>query len=387
MRDRILMLAGSYYPAIGGGELLNARHAQLLRAAGFDVRVVTAGPRAAALATDASGTPFEIVEGRNFAGFSVVPAAAIERSIEAFAPTLIYCAGPEPHDLSAVRAATRRRLPCALLYHADFRSDRLPSRLATRAYARYVARRFGATIVTTQAYRQRLVGRGLDPRRVTCVGMGVDTEFFTPPPAPRSHDRARLLFVGRLDANHTYKRLDLLLQANAELLRRGIAVDLTVIGEGDRREAFERLARELGTPNATFAGAVDDTRLRLAYREHDLLVLPSPSPSEGFGLVVLEAYACGCPVVANAAAGCSEAVAASGVGALWKGADAPALAAAIESALHDERSRAEIAARARAYAVAGHAWSSVGERLSAALCELLGAGKRVPAARIEGGHA
>jgi glycosyltransferase involved in cell wall biosynthesis len=147
---------------------------------------------------------------------------------------------------------------------------------------------------------------------------------------------------------------------------------LTIVGDGDRRASFERMTGEFGLSDAVrFLGQIDDRGLRDAYQNADLLVLPSPSESEGFGLVVLEAYACGCPVVTNRAAGSGEVVAASGCGALWEGDDAGDLAAAIERVLADATPRAEVAAAARSYAQAHHSWQAVGDRLSAALSQAI----------------
>ncbi len=371
LRERILMLVGSYYPQIGGGELLNARHAQLLRAAGYDVEVLVGGERASPARADAFGTPYEIVEARPFAGFSLVPRARVEREIEAFAPSIVYCAGPEPHDVYVPGLAARRGIRSALLYHADFRGDRFASRVATRAYGALAARRFDAVVATTHAYAARLAARGIDPRRIAYAGMGVDTERFAPPPAYPQRERKRALFVGRLDAKHTYKRLDLLLDAHRLLERAGFAFDLTVVGDGERRSKFEAMARDLGGGGVEFAGAVGDEALARAYRESDVLVLPSPSASEGFGMVVLEAYAAGCPAVVNAAAGSAEVVSASGCGAVWAGGDAAGLARAIERVLRDPAPRASVAAKARAFVEGEYAWSAVGKRLAACMESLL----------------
>ena len=368
------MVAGSYHPHVGGGELLNARHARLLREAGYDVRVLV-GRSGGEAGVDPWGTPYEPIEPRRIAGFSAIPASQIARVAGEFQPSLLYFAGPEPHDIFGLRVASRLRIPAALLYHADFRSDRASSRLATRAYTALGARRFDAVVTTTNAYRQRLLARGLDERRVTCAGMGVDLEFFSPPADFTRDGPARALFVGRLDSQHTYKRLDLLLGAADILARRGIALDAAIVGDGDRREHFEAQARELGLRGVRFLGQVDNERLRAAYRESDLLVLPSPSESEGFGMVVLEAFACGCPAVTHAAAGGSEAVRASGRGAVWEGSGAAALAEAMEIALRGNQTRAQAAAQVRGYVETAHSWNAVGGHLTAALAPLLRQGQ------------
>jgi glycosyltransferase involved in cell wall biosynthesis len=370
--SRVLFVAGGYYPEIGGGELLNARHAQLIRDAGYDVKVVVPRIPGVAAGVDAWGTPFEPTERWNLANFRLIPPSVVEREIETFEPSLIYFAGPHPHDVYALPIAHRRKLPCVALYHADFRSDRAFSRLATSFYAASTARYFEALCVTTHAYGQRLRERGVDAQRIAYVGMGVDVDFFVPSETRADASQAQLLFVGALDDNHTYKRLDLLLHAVKRLLDEGIACSLTIVGDGNARAAFEREAKALQLGDATkFRGKLDNESLRAAYQHADVLVLPSPTQAEGFGMVVLEALACGCPVVTSHAAGASEVVRESGIGALWDGLDIRDLSRAIRETIEAPSPRAEIAKRARSFALT-HSWRAVGERLAAAIGSKVG---------------
>lgn len=361
------MLTGGYHPEVGGGEALNMRHAQLLRAAGFDVKVLVPEVTGAGLAVDPLGSTYESTERWRLANFRMIPAGMMASELKTFKPHVAYFAGPQPQDFYGLRLTRKHRVRSALLYHADFRSDRLTSRIITQAYAWSTARRFDVVCATTEANVRRLVSRGVAPSHIRNVGMGVDVDFFRPPEPPRSQ-RSHLLFVGRIDANHTYKRLDLLIRSFAHLHAGRPDLRLTVIGDGDRRAEFEALSRSLGVATAvTFAGQVVDERLRHAYQEADLLVLPSPSSGEGFGLVVLEAYACGTPVVTSRMAGSSEVVTASGCGGLWNGVDPNDLTATIDAALSDPRPRAEVSRQARAYVEEGHGWAAVGARLADAI--------------------
>jgi glycosyltransferase involved in cell wall biosynthesis len=382
LTNRILVVAGSYYPEVGGGELLDQWHARLLREAGFAVEVLVAGDAEGA-GTDPFGTPYRCVPARRLRGFRVLPRRAIAAALDAFAPCVLYLTGPHPHDGVAAAVARRRGIPTALLYHADFRTDRVLSRLATRWYARTIARRIDRICVTTQAYEQRLHGRGIARDRIAYVGMGVDVETFVPRDRYTDDAERTLLFVGRLDANHTYKRLDLLLEAMRALRQRGRAHELHVVGDGDRRAFFSDMAQRLELAQCVrFSGQLDADALRAAYRQADLLVLPSPTAAEGFGMVVLEALASGCPAVVGRAAGASEAVLESGCGGVWDGDSPDALAAALDRVLSDARPRGELATQARAYACQRHAWSSVGARLAQALEPLAAAGRaQEPAAR------
>lgn len=111
-------------------------------------------------------------------------------------------------------------------------------------------------------------------------------------------NRLNLLFVGGLDQAHYFKGLDILLTAldglNPALWR------LKIIGDGDRRVAYESLVKEKNLDRQIeFAGQVSDAELIKSYQNSDLLILPSINRHEAFGFVLIEALACGLPVIAS----------------------------------------------------------------------------------------
>ncbi|HMP96813.1 MAG TPA: glycosyltransferase family 1 protein [Kiritimatiellia bacterium] len=104
------------------------------------------------------------------------------------------------------------------------------------------------------------------------------------------------LYVGRRDP---YKNLPLLVEALAEVRRQGHAARLRVVGGEDERypEARQRASTLNVNAHITWSGYVPDRDLVIAYQEADAFVLPSNY--EGFGLPVLEAMACGTPVICS----------------------------------------------------------------------------------------
>lgn len=111
-------------------------------------------------------------------------------------------------------------------------------------------------------------------------------------------DRFDLLFVGGLDAAHYFKGVEVLLRAAAGLS--DLNFELTLVGEGDKRADYEALALRLGLEKKTrFAGKLSDPDLVRAYQKADLLILPSINNNEAFGIVLIEALACGVPVMAS----------------------------------------------------------------------------------------
>lgn len=133
------------------------------------------------------------------------------------------------------------------------------------------------------------------------------------------HEPLRLLFVGRLSVQ---KRADRIVQA-MPLLK--VSAHLTVVGDGEEREHLEALAEHLELKNITFTGALSGEDLVAAYREADLLVLPSDR--EGMPLVMLEAMATGLPVIGSDVQGIREHLA--GVGVLVANPSPAAFAASI----------------------------------------------------------
>ncbi|PSI01634.1 glycosyltransferase [Synechococcus lacustris] len=102
----------------------------------------------------------------------------------------------------------------------------------------------------------------------------------------------RLIFIGRLDS---YKRVDWLIEACAAL----ITAELHVIGDGSLRMQLEFQAQALGIDKAVvFHGRVSEQEKLVLLRDSDLLVLPADSSNEAFGIVQLEAMACGVPALA-----------------------------------------------------------------------------------------
>jgi len=109
---------------------------------------------------------------------------------------------------------------------------------------------------------------------------------------PRPGQPPTVLFVGRLVA---YKGLDVLLRAMVD-----VPASLALVGDGPLRESLQHLARDLGVADrVTFAGRVSDADRLSWFGRADVVVLPSVSRQEAFGLVQVEAMLTGRPVVAT----------------------------------------------------------------------------------------
>jgi len=145
----------------------------------------------------------------------------------------------------------------------------------------------------------------VEPARIAIVPNGVANYFFKFKPRPLPADSLKLLFVGRLAIQ---KRIDRLIDA---LAITSAPVELTIVGDGEKRASLEKQARRLGLDNVTFAGAKTANELLKFYQEANAFVLPSDK--EGMPLTLLEAMANGLPVIGSDVIGIREFVGKSGV--------------------------------------------------------------------------
>jgi glycosyltransferase involved in cell wall biosynthesis len=168
-------------------------------------------------------------------------------------------------------------------------------------------------------------------REATVVYPPVDTEFFHPDDS--APDRAALV----VSALVPYKCLDMAIEA-CRLAR----VPLTIVGDGPDRARLERFANEQGH-DVRFLGRLSNEEIRGWYRRSAVTLLPG---EEDFGIVPLEAQACGRPVVALARGGALETVVPGVTGNLVDDAGAPAFAEAIAQTLDRRFDRGAIRAHA-----------------------------------------
>ena len=201
--------------------------------------------------------------------------------------------------------------------------------------------------------------------RLRTVPNPVDTDRFRP--GRRAEGGPRIVAVARL---HERKGIDHLLRAFARVREHRPTAELTIAGDGPERPALEALAADLHLDGpARFLGLRDHAAVAELMRGADLLVLPSLA--ENLPTVVLEAHACGLPVVATDVGGTREALDPS-AGRLVEPADDEALAAAIAAMLAVEHDGEAVAARARER----YGYDAVADRWEATYRELLATRER-----------
>ncbi|WP_256545636.1 glycosyltransferase family 4 protein [Halobellus inordinatus] len=190
--------------------------------------------------------------------------------------------------------------------------------------------------VTTTA-RDSLADRGVE---ATHIPHAVNVSTYSPS-AGRASDGRELLFVGRLEER---KGVDLLLRLSREL------DDTTVrfVGDGPMRDRIEKHSQP---GNVVYEGYVsDDDRLASLYASADVFVLPSrPAETweELFGIVLIEAMACGTPAVSTTCVGPADVVSAEETGLLVEPNDYGGLRNAVQRLLEDPELRRRMGERAR----------------------------------------
>jgi phosphatidylinositol alpha-1,6-mannosyltransferase len=220
---------------------------------------------------------------------------------------------------------------------------------------------------------------GLPPERVRLLHPGVDTEYFVPAPRDtkvRNHlgwgSRPVVLTVSRLQLRKGHDRMIRALHAVREAVP---DVLYAIVGEGEERPALRDLVQREGLGNhVQFLGEVSDADLRHCYQQCDLFVLPNRqvgSDIEGFGMVLLEAQACGRPVVAGQSGGTGETMNVPETGRLVNCDGPEELAAVVIDLLRNESARARTGRAARQWVVERFDWSA----LSRQAAELFGIGE------------
>jgi D-inositol-3-phosphate glycosyltransferase len=219
-----------------------------------------------------------------------------------------------------------------------------------------------------------------DVSRVTVIPPGVDLEHFYPRPAEQAKSRLGLrpehkllLFVGRIEP---LKGIETLFRAVARLRDRGVCecaqLAVVIIGgapnsDGSRPNAemarLKALREQLGIADlVTFLGARDQDALPDYYTAAEVVIMPSHY--ESFGMVALEAMACGTPVVASEVGGLAFLVRDGETGFHVPDRDPDVLAERICELITDPLLRQELGEKAAAHA-RGYAWPLIADKIVA----------------------
>jgi len=213
--------------------------------------------------------------------------------------------------------------------------------------------------------------------KLVAIPGGVDLTAFSPG-TDRAALRARLgladqptvFFLARLDRAHYFKGLHVLIEALAQIPEAALVVG----GDGEWRTDYEAQARARLGDRVRFVGDLSDAALPDYYRAADALALPSIDRTEAFGLVLLEALACGTPVVASRLPGVRTLVSEGRTGYLVEPGDPIDLAAKLAACLREHDT---LAPNAVAFVRERYSWEAIAAQLLALYQRLIaGAGAK-----------
>jgi len=233
-----------------------------------------------------------------------------------------------------------------------------------RTLGRAIVRSSDRLIAVSKAVAGHAVHLGAQPEAVRVIANGVDVQRFRPG-AGRGNGTFRVACVGRLIFN---KGPQYLVEAAPEVLQAHPEAEFVFVGDGPLRPRLEERARQLGVGHrVTFLGTRPDVPAILQTCD----VLVRPSLLEGMPLTVLEAMACGLPVVATPVSGTAELVHHGENGLLVRPADPASLSRAILRLMEDEPLREAQGREARRLVEGGYSWDAVAEKTLAVYRELL----------------
>ena len=231
-----------------------------------------------------------------------------------------------PDGVAAALLAREFRLPLVITARGTD-VNLIPQYRLPRAMIRWAAGQAAGIVAVCGALKDALVALGVPAEKVRVLRNGVDLALFQP--QDRAAARARWKLDGRvlLSVGHLIERKghDLIIRALPQIP----ATRLVIAGEGPLGASLRRLARDLGVADRVeFVGSVPQRDLCSLYNAADILVLASSR--EGWANVLLEAMACGTPVVASNVWGTPEVVASPEAGELLDERTPAAIVRAVE---------------------------------------------------------
>ncbi len=364
-----------FKPAIGGGEEHVFQLSKKLADRGHDIIVYTSD-----LATHYPRVSYlneETIRERNYRGVQVRRFHASNR-FRRYPPLKGYfrklmkedCDLIHAHgfgyftsDCSALVSAVRR-IPLVLTTHGFFPVT-APTQPALDslyvALSRNWALKISKKILSISDSDASQFKRLVDPNKITVIRNAVDTEFWSKAPSRVLHAynefEPKIGAVGRLTSA---KGFQFLIRAAPSILKEIPTAKISIVGKdfGYLRE-LQRLAEEMRVSRSvSFLGELSDEALKQFYFGCDVIVVPSLH--EAFGIVALEAMACGIPLVASDAGGLPEVIKDGTNGLLFKTGDSNGLAEAVISILKHP-STAEMMARNNEKDAVKYSWDTAAE--------------------------
>jgi teichuronic acid biosynthesis glycosyltransferase TuaC len=294
--------------------------------------------------------------------------ASVDRLFRQDGFDLIHAHFTYPDGVVAARLGARYGVPVIATEHAPWRPNWMDASKIVCRQAVWAAQRLRFHIAVSRSVRTTISEFTGTTERIRVIPIGVDGRLFCPSATGKRVRSKQILYVGFINYN---KGIDVLLRAASRVLPRVPEARLVLVGGSfyrntrQQEDALRQLALTMDLQDrVTFVGHQPPEEVVRYMRDSALLVLPSHA--ESFGAVLVEALACGTPVLATRCGG-PEDIVNERVGRMIEPGDTAALAEAIEHMLahrdtYDPR-------QLRAYALEHFAWERVAERTMALYAE------------------
>jgi len=203
--------------------------------------------------------------------------------------------------------------------------------------------------------------------KLECIPPGVDIYRYTVGKSFKIPEKHKIpnsskivLYVGSLSKANVHKGVDYLIRSFKIVLDEFNEVYLVLVGKGDMIGEYENLCKTLGIEkNVIFTGFVDEDRLIEYYKSSDMVVLPSTTSQEGFGMVLIEGNACGKPVIGSEIGGIQYVIKDGKTGLLVPPKNPEKLAKAILKLLKDEKLAGIMGDNGRKYVEENYSWNKI----------------------------
>jgi glycosyltransferase involved in cell wall biosynthesis len=268
--------------------------------------------------------------------------------------THIHSATPGPIGLAALAIARILDLPLNGTYHtslpqyAQYLTQDDAIEELTWKYVLWYYDQMDLIFVPSHSTARELEGKGIHPEKIRLIPRGIDIERFHPSKGNTAleerygiQNRLKLLYVGRVSKE---KDLPLLVEVFKSLVQSQQNISLIIVGDGPYLKEMRQELR--GTPTV-FTGYLQGEELPAIYASCDLFVFPSTTDT--FGNVVLEAQACGLPVIVTDSGGPQENLIVGKTGVVVPASDGDALFVAIQGLLTNPNRLKSMAREARQY--------------------------------------
>lgn len=317
--------------------------------AGHDIRVFTSRSIRPELGIPVENFPpvgeFELPE-YELQSLSFPPAPLILDHLIQNHCSEIIISTPGPMGLTALYAAKALGLRAIGIYHTDFPqyvrilTDDSFMETLTWDYMHWFYSQLDLIYVNSEAYRKSWISRGIPAEKLRILPRGLDADLFRP--NRKDHrfwtDRGLrpgelgVLYVGRVSKE---KNLDAFAAVIRRLTDKGLPIRPLIVGDGPYLNEMKRLL-----PHAIFTGYLTGTELATAYASADFFLFPSTTDT--FGNVILEAQACGLPVIVSDVGGPRDLVQHGREGFITRALDVHDLTAAAESLAKDPALRQQM---------------------------------------------